>query len=75
MDEFFQVLTLKYLNQMNTPIVVLNINGFYDGLIKFMEDLVKNNAVIPEIVNYYDVVDSVDEEIFKNYFTNIKNEG
>ena len=40
-----------------------------------MEDLVKNNAVIPEIVNYYDVVDSVDEEIFKNYFTNIKNEG
>ena len=60
---------------MNTPIVVLNINGFYDGLIKFMEDLVKNNAVIPEIVNYYDVVDSVDEEIFKNYFTNIKNEG
>lgn len=75
MDEFFQVLTLKYLDQIKTPIIILNIDGFYDGLISFMKDMIKNKAVISEIVDYYDVVDSVDEEYFKNCFENIKNEG
>ena len=31
-DEFFQVLTLKQLHQINKPIAVYNINGYYDAL-------------------------------------------
>ena len=30
MDEFFQVLTLKYLERITAPIVVVNTNGFYE---------------------------------------------
>ena len=30
MDEFFQVLTLKYLKRIDVPIVVINLDGFYD---------------------------------------------
>ncbi len=62
MDEFFQVLTLKYLKRLATPIVVLNLNGFYDSLLNLIDDLVKQGAVIPEIHNLFDVVDSVDDE-------------
>ena len=63
MDEFFQILTLKYLGQIKTPIVVLNINGFYDSLIALINDLAKSKAVIPEINTYFDVVKSVDDEL------------
>ena len=72
MDEFFQVLTLKYLNRLSIPIVILNIEGFYDSLIALIDNLVKNKAVIPEITSYYDVVESVDDELLLGYFQRIK---
>ena len=40
MDEFFQVLTLKYLKRIDVPIVVINLDGFYDTLIALINDLV-----------------------------------
>ena len=72
MDEFFQVLTLKYLNQLSSPIVILNINGFYDSLIALIDDLVKSKAVIEEIRNYFDVITDVNSEILINHFNTIK---
>lgn len=62
MDEFFQILTLKYLKQIDTPIVILNINGFYDSLIAFLKDLIASKAVLPEILSYFDVAKSVDDD-------------
>lgn len=69
MDEFFQVLTLKYLKRISEPIVILNLDGFYDGLVVFINDLVKKGAVIEDIYKLYDVVDRIDEETLKKYFT------
>lgn len=62
MDEFFQVLTLKYLKRINVPIVVLNIDGFYDTLLALIKDLVKWGAVGEEIHNLYDVVTKINED-------------
>lgn len=62
MDEFFQVLTLKYLKRTSAPIVVLNINGFYDSMLEFIDDLVEQGAVIDEIYKLFDVISSVDDE-------------
>ena len=61
MDEFFQVLTLKYLKRLTAPIVVLNLNGFYDSLINLIDDLIKQGAVTTEIHNLFDVVESIDD--------------
>ncbi len=72
MDEFFQVLTLKYLKQINTPIIVLNINGFYDALVALVKDLARSKAVIPEIVTYFDVIESVDDPLILECFDRIK---
>lgn len=73
MDEFFQVLTLKYLNQLDTPIVILNTNGFYDSLISLINNLADSKAVIPEIAEYFDVVDSADSEFLLSRLNQIKN--
>lgn len=73
MDEFFQVLTLKYLNQLTTPIIILNINGFYDSLIALVNDLAKNKAVIPEINTFFDVIKSVDDELLIKRLQEIRN--
>ncbi len=73
MDEFFQILTLKYLRQISTPIVVLNLDGFYDSLLALMDSLIENKAAVPEAREFYDVVTSVDDPIITDYFSSIKN--
>ncbi len=62
MDEFFQILTLKYLQRMDVPIVVLNLDGFYDKLIALINDLVRQGAVTEEVHKLYDVVTEVNED-------------
>lgn len=61
MDEFFQVLTLKYLKRINVPIVVINLDGFYDTLIALIKDLVRQGAVTEEIYKLYDVITDVSD--------------
>ncbi len=72
LDEFFQVVTLKYLNRISTPIVVLNMDGFYDSLIVLIDDLISKGAVIENIYSLFDVVTSVDDPVLINHFNNIK---
>lgn len=74
MDEFFQVLTLKYLKRLEKPIVIFNHNGFYDKLLELMDDLVKNKAVIADIDTYYDVIDSADDPKLIEIFKTVKGE-
>lgn len=61
MDEFFQVLTLKYLNILSVPIVILNTDGFYDALIALINSLIKNGAVNGGITDLFEVIDDVEE--------------
>ena len=72
MDEFFQILTLKYLRQLKAPIVVLNINGFYDSLLALIKDLESLNAVTKEVHTFYDVITTVDDEKIVNKLKEIK---
>ena len=72
MDEFFQVLTLKYLQRISAPIVVLNIGGFYDTLLALMKSLIDQGAVADSIYRLYDVVDNVDSSELMKIFDKIK---
>ena len=73
MDEFFQVLTLKYLRQINTPIIVLNINGFYDKLLELIDSLVEKNAADSSVCELYENIDSVKSPRLNNILSEIKN--
>lgn len=72
MDEFFQVLTLKYLKRTDIPIVILNLGGFYDSLINLMNDLIKQGAVNKEIHKLYDIITEVSEETITPILEKIK---
>lgn len=71
MDEFFQVLTLKYLNRIHAPIIILNHKGFYDKLIELLESLAEQKAVSYEVFKLFDVVETADDEVILNYLKEI----
>lgn len=72
LDEFFQILVLKYLGQMTAPIVVLNLDGFYDSLLKLIDDLIKFGATGDTVYGLFDVVSSVDDPRIIEIFEQIK---
>lgn len=72
MDEFFQVLTLKHLKQIESPIVLVNINGYYDSLVAFMNNVTDKNFAGQGVYDLFDVVDSVDDPKLIKYLENVK---
>ena len=42
-EEFFEILTLRSLDRHKKPIAILNTNGYYNSLIEFLENGVKQN--------------------------------
>ena len=54
LDEFFEVFTWQQLNYHQKPCAILNINGYYDLLIDFLENTV-NNGFMRE-ANYKNIL-------------------
>lgn len=73
MDELFEILTLKYLKQLDAPIVILNLNGYYDSLVALIDDMVKYRAAGIGIKELIEVIDDVNDDRIINYFKKIKN--
>ena len=73
MDEFFQVLTLKYLKRTSAPIYILNTNGFYNSLLALLNDLVDKKAATDIIHTMYEVIESPFDESFVNTLKNLEN--
>jgi hypothetical protein len=48
LDELFEMLTLQQLKQINQPIAVYNINGFYDHLLRHV-DRMKEEGFLQEV--------------------------
>lgn len=58
MDEFFQVLTLKTLDRHEKPIVLYNINGFYNKQIEFLEQGIAEGFISPACRHAFVVCDT-----------------
>lgn len=69
-DEFFEMLTLKQLGRTDKPIVVFNINGYFDSLNDMMEKGIRDNFIQPICRELYKSFDSVDEVL--DYIDNYK---
>jgi uncharacterized protein (TIGR00730 family) len=48
LEELFEALTWSQLGFHDKPVGLLNVNGFYDGLIRFIQHLVKQGFLKPE---------------------------
>ena len=60
-EEFFEVLTLKQLGQLNKPIAVFNVNGYYDLLFKLLEDTASKGFMKASCLDILGIFDDADE--------------
>lgn len=69
LDEFFEILTLKQLGRHNKPIVIFNINGFYDELEAMMTKSIEKEFITSDCKELYQVFDNIEEilDYIENY--------
>ncbi len=58
LDELFEVLTWRQLGLHDKPIILLNINGYWDKLMALLDHVVAEGFANQEIVDFIDVVAS-----------------
>lgn len=69
LEELSEMIVQKQLGYNNKPIVLLNTNGFYDKLIEFFKEIIKQNFASNKAKNIYYVAQTAEEaiEYIKNY--------
>jgi uncharacterized protein (TIGR00730 family) len=70
LEEFFEVLTWLQLGLHRHPVGVLNINGFYDNLLKQMDVMIEQRFLKP--VNRQLVITSADAIELVDLMENVK---
>ncbi|MBQ9941641.1 MAG: TIGR00730 family Rossman fold protein [Christensenellaceae bacterium] len=71
-EEFFEILTLKQLERHNKPIAILNVDGYYDGLLNFVDACMEKNVIKEACKRLYKVSDNVEEIL--DYIVNYNEE-
>lgn len=68
-EEFFEIFTSKQLARHNKPIVIYNVNGFYDELLKFLKDAEKAEFIRRKTLELFVVLQTPEEVIsyIENY--------
>ena len=64
-EELMEVMTLKQLGYHEKPIIIANLNGFFDNLLKQFETYVCQGFTHSLFLKLYSVADTVDE-VMKN---------
>ena len=60
-EEFFEILTLKQLRRHTKPIVIYNVNGYYDSMLNMIDTAIAENFMDEKCRNLYYVSDSADK--------------
>lgn len=63
-EEFFEVLTLKQLEQHTKPIIIYNVKGYYNSMIEMLNCAVKENFMSDDCNKLYTVANT-EEEVFE----------
>lgn len=63
LEELMEIITWKQLGLYAKPIVVLNVNGYYDDLLKMLEKAVAENFMHLRHKDIYRVTSSVEEAL------------
>lgn len=61
LDEFFEALTLRTLGRHSKPVAVFNVDGYYDGLIRFLRGMEAQTFVSPALWDSLGVFRDPDE--------------
>lgn len=61
MDELFECMTDKQLGLHAKPIVILNVDGYYDGLVQLLDQMIEEQMMRPVRGTLYEVVNRPDD--------------
>ena len=62
-DEVAEMIALKQLGEHNEPIILFDVNGFWDGLIQLYSEVIDEHFAKPEHIKLFTVARTVDEVI------------
>ena len=68
-DEFFEILTLKQLQQHNKALAIFNIDGYFDDMLKMMQKGADAEFISDMTLELYQVFEDADEmlDYLENY--------
>ncbi len=68
-DEFFEILTLKQLQQHNKAIAIFNVDGYFDDMLKMMQKGADTEFISDMTLELYQVFEDVDAmlDYLENY--------
>lgn len=61
LDEFFEILTLKKLKQHNKPIIIFNINNFFNEMSNMITEMIKKEFISSEVLELYRIANTTEE--------------
>lgn len=61
LDELFEIITWKQLGLFTKPVVILNINNYYDDLLNFLQKAADKKFLRPEHLTMWQVCQNVDD--------------
>ena len=73
MEELLEIITWKQLGLYLNPIVILNVNGFYDPLLSMLQQAVDQQFMRPEHAGIWRVATTAEEAVEMLYTTPIWN--
>lgn len=73
MEELLELITWKQLGLYLNPIVILNVNGFYDPLLSMLQQAVDQHFMRPEHAGIWRVATTAEEAVEMLYTTPIWN--
>lgn len=62
-EEFFEILTLRELNRHNKPIILYNVNGYYDRIRELLQHAAEEGFMTEEQTRLCSFADSAEEII------------
>lgn len=61
LDEFFEILVLRFLKRHDKRIVLFNINGFYDTLLLMLDEMSNQGFIRSGFEDVFDTATTIDE--------------
>ena len=61
LEELSEIMTLRYINRLDKPVVVFNDGGYYDDLLRFFERMTSERFKSPGMKDLYSVAGDVAE--------------
>jgi len=61
LEELAEIMTLRYINRTNKPVVIFNQDGFYDDLLRFFERMTLERFKSPGLQSLFRVAGGVPE--------------